>query len=157
MSGNVSNCANCGARLDHSADGRVVACAYCGSATSVAVDPHALAASIAADARTVAAGFDGLLSIFRQTLPAQTVVMETGLVFKKVTAFDVSLDEYTFRLSRQGEQLIAQRATTVGGIRLRNETLPLEAWLRSLAEKLAEMAGQSAAARDAFARLPGAR
>jgi len=157
VSGSVTNCSNCGGRLEHSPDGRLVACVYCGSSSTVAVDPHALASSIAADARSLHAGFEGLLAIFRDTLPAQTVVTQSGMLFKKPTGFAVTLDELTFQLQRHGEQVIATRAATVGGIRLKTETLALEAWLRALAEKLAEMAGQSAAARDAFARLPGAR
>ena len=156
MSETLRNCSNCGGRFTQTADGRAVTCVYCGSSSSVSVDPRALAAGIAADARTLNAGFEGLLTIFQQTLPAQLTVSRSGLLVKKVTGFEVTLNEFGFRLNREGSKLIAQRVTTVGGIRLKTETMPLEAWIRALAEKLAEMASESEAARDAFARLPGA-
>jgi hypothetical protein len=149
----LRNCSNCGGRFAPSADGRVVACVYCGSTSSVAVDPRALAAGIAVDAKTLNAGFDGLLATFRETLPSQTVVRESGLLFKKVSGFDVALGDLTFRLQRDGDKLVAQRVATVRGITLKTETMSLEAWIAALAEKLAEMAGESAAARNAFARI----
>jgi hypothetical protein len=153
MSNPLRNCTNCGGRFAQSADGRVVSCIYCGSTSSVAIDPRALAAGIALDSKTVHAGFDKLLAIFRETLPTDTTVHESGLLFKKVTAFDVVLDEFAFRLSRNGDKLVAQRIATVRGITLKTETMPLEAWITALAEKLSEMAGASASARDAFARI----
>jgi hypothetical protein len=149
----LRNCSNCGGRFAHSADGRVVACVYCGSTNSVAVDPRALAAGIAVDAKTLSAGFEGLLKTFQETLPSQTVVRESGLLFKKVSGFDVALGDFMFRLQRDGDKLVAQRVATVRGITLKTETMSLEAWIAALAEKLSEMAGESAAARDAFARI----
>ena len=65
----------------------------------------------------------------------------------------MALGDFTYRLSRNGNRLAAQRIATVRGIKLKTETLSLEAWIAALAEMLAEMAGQSAAARDAFARI----
>ena len=78
---------------------------------------------------------------------------ESGLVFKNVTGFDVTLDEFTFRLTRSGRKLVAQRIATVRGITLKTETMGLETWITALAEKLSELAGASAAARNAFARI----
>ena len=153
MSNSLRNCSNCGGRIATSADGRVVACVYCGSTSSVAIDPRALAAGIAIDSKTVHAGFDRLLKIFRETLPSETTVHESGLLFKNITAFDVVLGEFTYRLSREKQKLVAQRIATVRGIKLKTETMSLEAWIAALAETLAEMASASAAARDAFARI----
>jgi len=155
MSHGISHCSSCGGRLQPSADGRMVACVYCGSTVAVAVDPRALAAGIAADAQSVHAGFDRLLAVFRATLPGATAVRESGLVFKKASGFDVALDELTFRLERHHDKLVAQRIMTVRGITLKTETMSLEAWLGALAEKLSALAGQSAAARDAFSRIAG--
>lgn len=149
----LRNCSNCGGRIAQSADGRVVACMHCGSSVSVAVDPRALAAGIAGDAKSLHAGFDHLLNVFRQTLPEHTTVHESGVLFKKVTGFDVVLDEFTFRLKREGAKLHAHRMTTVRGITLKTEEMPLEAWVSALAEKLSEMASASAAARNAFSRI----
>jgi hypothetical protein len=153
MSNPLRNCSNCGGRVAQSADGRVVSCVYCGSASSVAIDPRALAAGITVDSKTVHDGFDRLLKIFQETLPSETTVNESGLVFKNVTGFDVTLDEFTFRLARSGKKLVAQRIATVRGITLKTETMGLEAWITALAEKLSEMASASAAARNAFARI----
>jgi len=75
------------------------------------------------------------------------------MLFKKVSAFDVALDEYVFRLSRGKTHLEAVRITTVRGITLKNEAMQREEWLTALAEKLSAMAGASAAARSAFARI----
>jgi hypothetical protein len=149
----VHSCSGCGGRLSASADGRVVACPYCGSSESVAIDPRALAAGLAGDHAALHAGFERLLDVFRQTLPSHTTVRESGMLFKKVSGFDVVLDETTFRLTRHSGKLEATRVTTVRGITLKNETLPLEEWLTALAEKLSAMAGASAAARTAFARI----
>lgn len=149
----VRSCSGCGARLSATPDGRTVACPYCGSASSVAIDPRALAAGLAGDAAAVHAGFERLVEIFRQTLPAHTTVRESGLLFKKVSAFDVVLEEYTFRLSRGGARVEAVRITTVRGITLKNEPMHLEEWLTALAEKLSVMASASAAARAAFANI----
>ncbi len=147
------NCGNCGGRLAPSADGRLVGCAYCGSAKSVAIDPQALAASLAGDSATLHAGFDRLLDVFRQTLPDRTTVRESGLLFKKLSGFDVVLEELTFRMSRSGSKIEAHRIMTVRGITLKTETMSLEEWLTSLAEKLSSMASSSAAARAAFTRI----
>ena len=147
------NCSNCGGRLAPSADGRLVACVYCGSGTSVAIDPQALAASLAGDSATLHAGFERLMETFRQTLPDRTTVRESGMLFKKISGFDVILEELTFRLSRNGPKIEAQRIMTVRGITLKTETMSLEQWLTSLAEKLSAMASSSAAARAAFTRI----
>lgn len=149
----VHSCSGCGARLGATPDGRVVSCPYCGSSASVAIDPRALAAGLAGDVAALEAGFERLLDVFRQTLPAHTSVRESGMLFKKVSAFDVALDEYVFRLSRGKTHLEAVRITTVRGITLKNEAMQLEEWLTALAEKLSAMAGASAAARTAFARI----
>jgi len=119
----------------------------------VAIDPRALAAGLAGDNAALHAGFERLLDVFRQTLPSHTTVRESGLLFKKVSGFDVTLDEYVFRLTKTNGKLEALRVTTVRGITLKNEPMPLEEWLMALAEKLSAMAGASAAARTAFARI----
>jgi hypothetical protein len=153
MSSSLSNCSNCGGRISRSGDGRTIACNYCGSSESVSIDPRALASGIMSDSKSLHAGFDHLLATFRQTLPEQTVVEQSGLLFKKATAFSVTLGDYTFRLSRDGSRLVAKRIMTVRGITLKTEPLSLEEWLTSLAEQLAGMASDSAAARDAFSRI----
>ena len=153
MNGTLHNCSNCGGRLTQSPDGRAVSCGYCGSSASVAVDPRALAAGIGLDAKTQHEGFHHLLKVFSDTLPSQTTTHQTGMLFKKVTGFDVALGEQTFRLTLQEKSVIAQRMATVRGITIKTETLSLESWVASLAHTLAEMAGESASARDAFARI----
>lgn len=149
----LRNCSNCGGRLTASADGRLVACQYCGSSSSVTVDPAALAAGLAGDAATAQAGFEHLLDVFRKTLPDRTTVHESGLLFKKPASFEVELDEFTFRLARNGAKVEAHRVTTVRGITLKTEKMRLEEWLTALAEKLSAMSSASAAARQAFARI----
>ncbi len=151
----LRNCANCGGRIEQSPDGRVVGCVYCGSAKSVAIDPRALAAGIAADAKSLHAGFDRLVEIFRETLPAHTTVHEAGLLFKRPVAFEIALDELTFRLRRNEHKVEAHRVTTVRGITLSTETMSFEAWIAALAEKLSEMSMASESARNAFTRIAG--
>jgi hypothetical protein len=147
------NCSNCGGRVEPSADGRIVSCAYCGSGSSVAIDPRALAAGIAGDTKSLHAGFERLATVLRQTFPSHTTVRESGLFSKKITSFDVTLGDFTFRLSRERAHVVAHRVTTVRGIVLRTETMSLEEWLTALAEKLSEMARSNTAAREAFARI----
>src|SRR6266567_3613652 len=137
----LRNCSNCGGRIEHAADGRSIACPYCGSGASVSIDPRALAAGIAADAKSLHAGFDRLLEVFRSTLPDRTAVHESGMLFKKVTGFDIELEEFTFRMKRESGRVIAQCVTTVRGITLKTETMSLEQWVTALAEKLSAMAG----------------
>lgn len=150
---NFENCSNCGGRVQPAADGRAVACIYCGASSTVSIDPRALAAGLASDAKSLSAGFERLLQVFTATLPEQTTTHESGMLFKKTTGFDVSLEEFTFRLRRDGSRLKAERITTIRGITLKTETLSLEEWLTALAEKLSDMAASSGAARDAFSRI----
>lgn len=149
----LRNCSNCGGRVETGADGRTVACVYCGSSSTVAIDPRALAAGIMSDAKSLDAGFERLLRTFEETLPAHTTTYREGMLYRKITGFDVILDELTFRLARENGKLVAKQIATVRGITLKTETLALDAWIHSLAEKLSSMAAGSAAARDAFTRI----
>jgi len=45
-------------------------------------------------------GLEKLLATFRDTLPNETTVYESGLLIKKPNAFTVALDEFTFRFNQ---------------------------------------------------------
>jgi len=149
MSTSLTNCANCGAQLAPNTASSV-ACEYCGSTTVVSIDPRALASTFTMDSSSLHAGFDRLLGVFQETLPTETTVHRSGLFVKNAHSFDVALDPFTFRLTRDGKKITAHRITTIRGISIKNETMAIEMWIAALAEKLSEMARDSANARKAF-------
>lgn len=147
VSNSLRNCWNGGGRIAMSSDGRVAACVYCGSANAWPSIPARAGCGNRHRFQNDARRFRPSAEDFRETLPSETTVHESGLLFKNVTAFDVVLGEFTFRLSRKRKKLVAQRIATVRGIKLKTETMSLEAWIAALAETLAEMASASAGAR----------
>jgi len=117
-----------------------------------------LAASLRADERDAHAFLGALAVKLEGALPAQTVVERArdGL-FKSTThveriGVDLSPHRYTLSAGKRGG-LEATRAKIVGGVSIKNETMPVDAWLDALARDLTHYAEGSAAARAALERM----
>jgi len=117
-----------------------------------------LAASLRADERDTRAFLGALAVKMEGALPSQTVVERArdGL-FKSTThvervSIDLSPCRYTIGAGKRGG-LEAMRAKIVGGVSIKNETLPVDAWIESLARDLSRYAKSSAGARAALERM----
>jgi hypothetical protein len=111
--------------------------------------------SDAADARGLA---EALAVRLESALPAQTRVKRRSKRFlsgeKVVRQIEVDAGEnrYTLVVDDRGG-LDARRSAAVRGIVLKNDPLPVNEWLDSLARDLAEQAQQSEQGRQALERL----
>ena len=150
-------CRNCGAPLEASADGRSVQCSYCGAGESRSVDPGKLATSLRAEAASLVQLFETLAARFVGELPDLTRVETAGgfLSAKRVEAFEVGFPDVTFRMSRAGGRIVAERSEVVRGIALKTEPVPVDTWLQRLCEALSDHAGANAATLDALRRIGG--
>lgn len=149
------SCSKCGAPVETSTDGRFVQCHYCGAVEARTVDPARLASSLRADARSVDELFEGLARTLGDEFQELTRVETSGGLFsaKRVTAFEMSLDDAVYRMERGPRGIVAERAEVVRGIAVRTEPLPVDAWLKALSAALSAMAGSSARTRDALRRI----
>ncbi len=114
----------------------------------------ALASSYAEDAR----GFLPLLAGFLAAgLPDAATVERRGGLFQKqkpIVKITVALGENTYTMEDTGRgMLLAQRAKTVRGIRLKTEEIPVEEWLAAISEQVAKHAQRNEAAFFALKEL----
>ena len=79
----------------------------------------------------------------------------SGLLRRSETAerLEVDLGEHRYALELGKRSVTAHRRVVVGGIAIRNEELPLPAWLDALRASLAAEAETSTSAREALDRL----
>jgi len=150
-------CRNCGAPLEAAADGRSVQCQYCGAGESRSVDPGRLAASLRAETVSLVQLFESLAARFLGELPDLTRVETSGgfLSTKRVESFEVGFPGETFRMSRGGGRIVAERAEIVRGIALKTEPVAVDAWLHRLCEALSNHATSNAATLEALRRIGG--
>jgi hypothetical protein len=114
------------------------------------------AAGLRADGADVATYIEVLARKLEDALPQQTEVRRRskGLLSREkiVDAIEVSLGEYRYALTRDGE---ATRAKEVRGVVIKRERVELDDWVGGLAVQLRELAAGSAQARAALDRLVG--
>jgi hypothetical protein len=121
-------------------------------------DFDVVAASLRADAGDTRALAEALAVRLEGALPAHTRVDRRSKRFlsreKAVRRIEVSVGEarYSLALDDRGG-VEAVRAHEVRGIVLKNEPLPLDAWLDAMARDLTEMAQASEQGRLALERL----
>lgn len=104
----------------------------------------ALARSYAEDVR----GFLPLFAIvLESSLPDETLIERKGGLFQKqkpVRKVSVTLGEATYTLEDLGHgPLAAHRITTVRGIRLKTEPMPVENWLAELSAEISARADRN--------------
>src|SRR4051812_31540646 len=125
---------------------------------SMTDDFDLVAASLRADAADSRGLAEALAVRLEAALPGQTRVERRSRKFlsreKVVRAIEVDAGEnrYALQVDDHGG-LDARRSAAVRGIVLRNDPLPLDEWLDSLARDLAEEARTSEQGRQALERL----
>jgi hypothetical protein len=148
----VEKCSNCGAQLTPGPDGRISGCPYCSHGANVAVDPNALAATLGRDMNDVKKFLEHLANTLESAFPGSVVVEKSGLFSKHVSKLEVTAKNMIYRLELHGHHITAHKTRAVGGISLKNETVPVAQWLGELSTALAQIAQESADARNALAR-----
>jgi hypothetical protein len=128
-------------------------------------DVNALAAALRADsadldiyARVLTTSLaealpEGMVSIERDRSMGDRVAGRPGTV----RSLQIDTGETTLELGRgRGGVPVARIARAVRGVVISSKEVPIETWVQALADHLAVRARESAAARDALARLLGA-
>jgi len=126
------------------------------SEESSTTDLEMVAAALRADMTDIAAFLEGLASWLEQALPGLVEVRRSKSGFRGprlVSEIEVHAGDLRLALSRSGAALTAVRRRVSGGIVIKTESLDLDAWLRCLAQAVAEQAKQSEQARLALQRL----
>ena len=117
-----------------------------------------VAASLRADAADSRGFVEALATRLEGALPSQTRVKRRSKRFlsgeKVVRLIEVDAGENRYSLAVDDHGgLDARRSAAVRGIVLKNDPLPLDEWLDSLARDIAEQAQQSEQGRQALERL----
>jgi hypothetical protein len=117
-----------------------------------------VAASLRADAGDSRGFVEALAARLEAALPGQTRVQRRARKFlsreKVVREIEVDAGENRYRLAIDDHGgLDARRSAAVRGIVLKNDQLPVEEWIDSLARDLAEQARASEQGRQALERL----
>jgi hypothetical protein len=120
------------------------------------LDIDLVTAALRADASDVRAFVEALAVKLEQAVPeAATVERRRDGMFgpKRVRRIAVDAGGQRMELRAGGSSLQTLCARVSGGIVLKNEELPTDAWLRALGEALADQARQSQTTRQALERL----
>jgi hypothetical protein len=148
------DCHHCGAPMQPHADGRVYHCGYCGTKAQVAIGADQVAAGLALDLTNVEAFLGHLARSLQQAVPQEVQLQESG---GQVHSLEVTLGGDAFSLRREGAHVVSQYKKLVRGIALKTKDLPLEEWVRMLADSLARHANANAQAGALAARLGAGR
>jgi hypothetical protein len=119
-----------------------------------------LAASLRADTTDLRAFVEALATKLEGALPQQTEVQRKSAGFlskeKRVTRISVDMGGTRYELIADGPRVQASKGTSVRGIVLKTEQLPLDGWIDDLSRDLTDQAQNSEQARLALERLLGA-
>ena len=127
-------------------------------------DVDSIAAALRADTADLEVYANVLTTSLAEALPADMVTVERSRTLGDrlagregaVRRIVLHLDEWELTLSRQGQAGLAAHARQkVRGVVISNREMPVDHWVRLLAERLADRAKQSADARAALGRLLG--
>lgn len=117
------------------------------------------ASSLRADASDARALAEALAAKLSEALPSQTRTRSKAARLlsrdKRLEQVEVQLGDETFVLSLAGQTAQTSVAKTVGGVVIKRQQLPLDAWLDALSEALGAEAERSEAARLSLERLLG--
>jgi hypothetical protein len=115
-----------------------------------------LAASLRADASDLKAFVEALAAKLEGSFPDRVDVERGGLFGgKRVRRLSVDLGDDRYELEHDDGRVSCRRRNVVRGIALKNEELPLDAWIDDLSRCLVEEAGRSERGRVALERLLG--
>jgi len=115
-----------------------------------------VAASLKADAADVNAFLPALAAKLSGALPGSTTVRYHGSLLgkkKTVQAIEVNLGDSRFHIEDDHGRLVASRQKAVRGIVLKNEMLPVDAWIDELGASMTEEAHRSEVGRAALQRM----
>jgi len=121
-------------------------------------DIDMIAAALRADSADLDVFLDVTATKFEDALPDHTVVKRYGWLHShrgKVERVEISIDEWTFTLSRRHRAVHGSITHVVHGIKLATNDVSLDDWLRDLAGALSRFAGGQARGREALQRLLG--
>jgi len=120
------------------------------------LDLDLLAASLRADSTDVSTFVESLAAKLEDAVPGRVRVQrrrEGMFGPKKVRTVAVDLDDRRFELVSEGPGVQTRCAKLSGGIVLKNEDFPTDAWLARLGEALATEAQRNETTRKALERL----
>ena len=149
----LERCSNCGAEIAPGPDGRVGLCGYCHSKGTGAIDPGALAATLGREMNDIKGFVARLADTLESGFPQMTQVSRAGLFTKHVSKIEINATPMTYRLEVHGTHVTAHRTRTVGGIALKNETIPVAQWVSEVSQALAHLANESEAAHRALSKI----
>jgi len=115
-----------------------------------------LAASLRAETRDLEAFVEALATKLEGSFPERVRIERKGGHLggrRRVERLAVELDENSFELEREHAEVTCRRRNVVRGIVLKNEAMPLEEWIDSLAAALARAAAETERGRQALQRL----
>ncbi len=120
------------------------------------VDIDLVTAALRADVSDVRAFVEALAVKLEEALPGATTVerRRDGMFGPKlVRRIALEASGQRLELRADGNSIQTRCAKTSGGIVLKNEEMPTDAWLRALSEALADQARTSQSTRQALERL----
>lgn len=116
-----------------------------------------LASSLRADLTDTGLFLNALADKLGGALPQQCAVERRGGLFareKPIARVSVELGEYRYMIERASHGgLRAARTKVVRGIALKTEELPVDEWIETLSQELAQYAARNTQARLALERL----
>lgn len=124
------------------------------------MDFEMVASSLRADTADLSVFMEVLANKLEDALPHQTQVERKGAGLfskvKRVQRVTVDMDGMKYDIRNINGRVTAARSKAVRGIVLKNEEIPLDAWIEALSRDLAQQAQSSEQARVALERLLGA-
>jgi len=113
-----------------------------------------LASSLRADATDLRAFVEALATKLEGAFGERTHVERSGFLGpKRVRRIAVRLGDDEFSLRHEDEHVDCGRRTVVRGIALKNEELPLDAWIEELSRGLVDAASETERGRAALQRM----
>jgi hypothetical protein len=151
----AQKCSNCGADplVVRPEDGSCSGCGVDHFVAEVVGGKIALAQALARHHEDVQAFVLELGGLLESAFAEYTEITRKGLFTKHVTQIRVTIRHHVYRLELHGKRPTAHRARHVRGIKLKEEDLPLAAFLAALSADLAAVAAESQEAREALARF----
>ena len=121
-------------------------------------DIDLIAAALRADSADLDVFLEVTATKFEDALPDHTTVKRYGWLHArrgKVERLDITIDEWTYSLSRVHHGVHGYLTHVGHGIRLATNEVSLDEWLRTLSAALAKFADGQARGREALQRLLG--
>jgi hypothetical protein len=153
MSAKSELCPSCGAPLKTRADGSCDACGVDPFLVEVVGRKQALAEALGAGLDDLHAFVDRLATMLQDGFAEHTEVKTSGLFSKHISELQVTLKQHVYRLVIHGKHATGHRSRNVRGIKLKEETLQMQAWLDGLAADMEAVAAESEHVRVALARF----